>query len=77
MKVSMRLAVAFFCIVSMAASAQTTVVYKLNGLKLTNGWTVTGTITTDGAIGTLECRQLRRLESEGGSNDRPRLDREG
>lgn len=53
MKVSVRFTVAFFCMLSMAASAQTTAVYKLNGLKWTNGWTVTGTITTDGAIGTL------------------------
>lgn len=38
---------------STAASAQTTAVYKLNGIKLTNGWTVTGTITTDGTVGTV------------------------
>lgn len=53
MKVSKWFAVATFVVLSMSAFAQTTVVYKLNGIKLTNGWTVTGTITTDGTVGTL------------------------
>jgi len=42
---------------SIAASAQTNV-YTLNAIKLTNGWTVTGTITTDGTTGTLTSTNL-------------------
>lgn len=52
MKAIRWLAVAALLILSIAASAQTTV-YKLNYLQLSNGWTVTGTITTDGTVGTL------------------------
>ena len=51
-------AVAALLVVSMSAFAQTTVVYKLNGIKLTNGWSVTGTITTDGAVGTLSAANI-------------------
>lgn len=52
MKVLRWLAVAWLMF-SMAAIAQTANVYKLNGIRLANGWKVTGTITTDGTTGTL------------------------
>ena len=51
-------AVAALLALSMAAFAQTATVYQMNGIKLTNGWTVTGTITTDGAVGTLAAANI-------------------
>ena len=50
-------AVTALLVLSIATSAQTTV-YKLNWLQLTNGWTVTGTITTDGTTGTLSAANI-------------------
>jgi len=40
----------FFCI---SALAQVSTVYTLRPTLLTNGWAVTGTLTTDGTVGTL------------------------
>ncbi len=42
-----------FLMLSIAASAVNPVVYTLKRITLTNGWQVTGTVTTDGAIGPL------------------------
>lgn len=56
MKVLRSVVVAAFLMLSIAASAQT--VYNLNAMKLTNGWKVTGTITTDGSTGTLTAANI-------------------
>jgi len=53
MKALRWLAVVVLLMFAVGAVAQTTSVYTLNGIKLTNGWTLTGTITTDGTVGTL------------------------
>lgn len=45
-----------FLMLSIVASAQT--VYNINAMKLTNGWKVTGTITTDGSAGTLTAANI-------------------
>ena len=57
MKAFQWFAVAALLLLSIAASAQTTV-YKLNWLQLSNGWAVTGTITTDGTTGTLSAANI-------------------
>ena len=51
-------AVAALLVLSSAASAQTTTVYRLNWMKLSNGWTVSGTITTDGTTGALTAANI-------------------
>jgi len=51
MKTLKWIAVAALFLTSIVASAQT--VYNLQPIVLTNGWKVTGTITTDGTVGTL------------------------
>lgn len=42
-----------FLLLTIAAQAANPVVYKLKPITLTNGWQVTGTITTDGSTGYL------------------------
>ncbi len=46
-------AVAAMLFISISAFAQTTTVFNLTPIPLTNGWKVTGTITTDGTVGAL------------------------
>jgi hypothetical protein len=48
----------FMLAFSIAASAATPIVFKLKPIKLTNGWQVTGTITTDGTLGPLTAANI-------------------
>ncbi len=57
MKAFRWLAVAVSLMLSIVACAQT-VVYKLDYRQLSNGWTVTGTITSDGTTGTLTAANI-------------------
>ena len=50
------IAIAALFLLSIGASAQT--VFNLNPLVLTNGWKVTGTITTDGTVGALSSANI-------------------
>ena len=53
MKALKRFAVTAMLFISISAFAQTTTVFNLTPIPLTNGWKVTGTITTDGTVGAL------------------------
>jgi hypothetical protein len=53
MKIFRYVAVAVCLLGSIAAQSQTSVVFNLAPMALSNGWRVSGTITTDGAVGTL------------------------
>jgi hypothetical protein len=56
MKTLKWVAVAALLLLSIGASAQT--IYNLQPLVLTNGWKVTGTITTDGTVGALTAANI-------------------
>jgi len=56
MKPFVWLTLAVLLFVSLSASAQT--VFNVNPIVLTNGWKVTGTITTDGTVGTLTAANI-------------------
>jgi len=58
MKVARWFIVVGLLLLSVITFAQTNTTYTLNGIKLTNGWTVTGTITTDGTVGTLAAANI-------------------
>lgn len=45
-------------VLSITAYAQAQTVFTVNGLVLTNGWKVTGTITTDGTVGPLTASNI-------------------
>jgi hypothetical protein len=47
-----------FMVLSIAVEAANPVIFKLNPIKLTNGWNITGTITTDGTIGALSSANI-------------------
>lgn len=51
-------AVAALLCFSMAAFAQTRTVFNLTPIPMTNGWKVTGTITTDGTVGALSSANI-------------------
>lgn len=53
MKALKRVVVATLCLLTISAVAQTGTIVTLRPIALTNGWKVTGTITTDGTVGTL------------------------
>jgi hypothetical protein len=53
----------FQCAAVLAASSllswsQTSVSFRLSPVQLTNGWTVTGSVTTDGSVGTLSAANI-------------------
>jgi hypothetical protein len=52
------LVVAALLVLSVSAFAQTSTVYNLNPIPLTNGWRVTGTISTDGTVGALTAANI-------------------
>jgi hypothetical protein len=52
------IAVVALLVASIAAVGQTSTVFKLNQIPLTNGWRVTGTVTTDGTVGALSAANI-------------------
>jgi hypothetical protein len=49
---------AVFCILSTTSFAQTPSVFTLRAIPLSNGWRVTGSVTTDGTAGTLTAANI-------------------
>jgi hypothetical protein len=47
-----------FMALSIAAESAVPVTLNINPLKLTNGWKITGTITTDGTVGLLDLTNI-------------------
>ncbi len=58
MKALRWITVAGALLLSIGASAQTPTIFNLNAMRLSNGWRVTGTITTDGTTGTLTAANI-------------------
>lgn len=58
MRISRATAIVALLMFAIAASALTPTVYSIKPINLTNGWRVTGTITTDGATGYLTAADI-------------------
>jgi hypothetical protein len=58
MKMFKSIITAVFLLLTVASYSQTPTVFKLKPIPLSNGWRVTGTITTDGTVGALAATNI-------------------